>query len=186
MADESNPIADTLTYLTEEAVAGSLSYLIIGGNALIHYGVIRMTRDVDFLIPATQKEKWIKLLLGKEYELYHEAGSFLQFESKLEIMPPVDLMMVDEQTWQKLEAEKVISKTQKSYPSIFHLIAMKLHAYRQEQRASRDWDDVVQLLIEQGIDPKEGKAIEPFAGFLSEEEKIKLKKDYERSRESGG
>jgi len=44
---------------------------------------------------------------------------------------------------------------------------------------------IMQLMIEQGIDPKEGKAIEPFAGFLSEEEKIKLKKDYERSRESG-
>lgn len=54
----SNPIRDALVSLGTQAESRGLPYLLIGGNAMIHYGIIRLTRDIDFLIPETAVKQW--------------------------------------------------------------------------------------------------------------------------------
>lgn len=160
MEHSGNPVADALIRLGSEAQAAGLSHLIIGGNAVIHHGVPRFTRDVDFLIPEKDRESWHTLLLSMGYALYHAAGAFAQYEGSpgLTGIPPVDLMTVDPATWEKLhsaaETEPLTTGYLAHWPSVLHLIALKLHAWRGSFRdgKERDWSDVLELIRQSGID----------------------------------
>ena len=66
--------------------------------------------------------------------------------------PPVDLMLVNSRTFEKLSAGATVSEVdgqQIRYPSLLHLIALKLHALRHglEHRRARDLGDVVELMM---------------------------------------
>lgn len=160
MEQQGNPVADALIRLGLEAQAAGLPHLIIGGNAVIHHGVPRFTRDIDFLIPAMNREAWEALLLRAGYLRYHAAGAFAQYEAD----PghpgrvPVDLMMVDESTWEKLhdsaEQEPLASGYFARWPSPPHLIALKLHAWKGifREGKERDWSDIMGLIESCGID----------------------------------
>jgi predicted nucleotidyltransferase len=160
MNHQNNPVADALIRLGSAAQAAGLPHLIIGGNAVIHHGVPRFTRDVDFLIPIENGEAWRILLESLKWQLYHSAGAFAQYhaQSTEGCMPPVDLMMVDASTWKKLsttaETETISENYTATWPSPLHLIALKLHAWRGEFRTGRerDWSDIVGLIQHCHID----------------------------------
>lgn len=180
--DFNNPVEDALTWLLARSEEAGLSSLVIGGNALIQYGVVRMTRDLDLLIPRREREAWVRLMKGLKYRLDHEAGSFLQYESTVELMPPVDLMMVDEATWEKLSAEKQVIEGGGALPSVKHLVALKLHAITQDASRTRDREDVLALLLEKAIDPREGEMATLIQSFLSDAEWGKLITDWDESQ----
>jgi len=48
-----NPLRDALSSIALEAYEKELPCLVIGGNAAIHHGVPRFTRDIDLLIVET-------------------------------------------------------------------------------------------------------------------------------------
>ncbi len=165
MEHSSNPVADTLIRLGSAAQAAGLPHLIIGGNAVIHHGVPRFTRDVDFLIPEKDRDAWHALAEKLGYELYHSTGSFSQFESSpgLAGLPPLDLMAVDDATWNALfagsETELLAANYLARWPSPLHLIALKLHAWRGTGREEKelDWSDI-QGVIRQRHSDREDSA----------------------------
>ena len=50
---------DTLRLLAQIAQTHQLPFLLIGGNAVIRYGIPRFTRDIDLLIPDTHEKAWL-------------------------------------------------------------------------------------------------------------------------------
>lgn len=178
-----NPIRDALVSLGTKAEALELPYLLVGGNALISYGIIRFTRDVDFLIPETATREWRAFLENAGYRCFHATPAFCQFESHTANLAPVDLMLVDSSTWTKLFAKaerKPITDTYSPHhPAGIHLIAMKLKASRNPLRRSdaQDWSDVVKLIRVLAIDLKEPEIGELIIRYGGDDALTRLKKD---------
>ncbi len=68
----------------------------------------------------------------------------------------VDLMLVDDSTWAKLESagtELNYADRTFKFVSLLHLIALKLHALRTYERAiqGKDYYDILQLIRTNGI-----------------------------------
>ncbi len=140
-----------------QILSANLSCLVIGGHAVISYGVPRSTFDVDFLVRGVDRELWREFMLKLGYSVFHETQPFIQWTA-----PPdevaVDFMFVDERTWEKMwRAARSISIGGLEYHAVcpLHLIALKLHAmkYRQGILGQKDWGDVLGLIQSCHIDP---------------------------------
>lgn len=133
---------------------------------MIYYGIIRLTRDIDFLIPETTVKEWRAFLEESGYHCFHATPAFCQFESQGPNLAPVDLMIVDTATWTKLfeKAERMaITDTYSPHlPAAIHLIAMKLKAWKNPHRRedAQDWNDIVKLIRKLEIDIKEPEITE--------------------------
>jgi hypothetical protein len=164
----------TLQHLVQEAQARSLPFILVGGHAAILLGVPRFTRDIDFLITDVDRQKWKEFLEEMGYRLYHRVHAFDQFESKVRQEPPmspVDLMLVDASTWEKLSAAAVMRRMEEGFsvrvPNPLHLIAMKLQASKAPFRKpnNQDFQDVIQLILANGVDltdPEVGAIIQKY------------------------
>ena len=95
-----------------------------------------------------------------DFRFFHGTEAFVQFDSQHRKGPPVDLMFVDAQTWQRLSegarggdfaGEKVWM------PSPEFLVALKLHAANSPTRSkpATDWEDIRQIVRICGWDPEE-------------------------------
>jgi hypothetical protein len=94
-----------LAAIADEAVEARLPFLIIGGLAVNAYGHTRTTYDADFLIPRRDLPAWKALLQKFGYVVRHEQETFTQFQAPLNGMRPVDLMLVNDRTFEKLSRE---------------------------------------------------------------------------------
>jgi hypothetical protein len=135
----------------------SLPSLVIGGHAVISYGVPRSTFDFDFLVRKDDRENWRSVMVALGYKIFYESDPFQQW-SPPEGQIAVDLMLVDEATWQKLDAgarEIVLGELKFRAVSPDHLIALKLHAmkFRSGHHAEKDWQDIVGLVAACKLDP---------------------------------
>lgn len=189
---DTNQVADVLRLICREtAKVGLNDFLLIGGNAVIAYGVPRFTRDVDFVIPERESRAWRRFLEDRGFPFIHGTSAFSQFQDKEERRPRVDLMIVDESTWSSLH-EKAVSvefergvKVKLAAPQ--HLIAMKLRAVQSEHRrvGAVDWEDIVELSAREKLDPESD---DDFADlvlkFGSEDLLLQLVKDL-RNRSDG-
>lgn len=152
MDRNNNIMRDSLALLAGKSEAMGLPFMLVGGNALIHYGLPRFTRDIDFLVPETSVQAWLSFLEAEGLVCYHRTGAFLQFDGQASGMAPVDLMIVGMDTWNKLleaaRREVVADGFAIWVPSPVHLIAMKLQAYRNPNRSAReqDWSDILHLV----------------------------------------
>lgn len=82
----------------------NLPSLLIGGNAMILLGYLRNTADLDLLVPDQSRSQWLDLPRELGYRFFHGTPAFAQFEAPAAGGPPVDLMFVDDATWEKLFA----------------------------------------------------------------------------------
>jgi len=143
---------ETLSNLVEER---GLKALLIGGHAVTALGFPRATYDVDLLIPETESEKWETALISLGLKKIHESSAFLQFQAPRNWpLPPVDLMRVDAQTWDRLATDSKPAVGYLSTPSALSMIALKVHAAIQPSRAEdkeRDWSDIFGLIRAQQI-----------------------------------
>jgi hypothetical protein len=83
-------------------------------------------------------------------------NAFLQLQAP-ENLPPLDLMIVDDQTFGRIEVtanHKILDGHQIRIPDALRLIALKLHATRDPARRTTetDWQDVAGLYC--GHEPK--------------------------------
>jgi hypothetical protein len=127
-------------------------FLLIGGHAVNLRGYSRNTHDVDFLVVRSDLPVWQRKLQGSGYSVEREERNFVHFSPDgVTAIWPVDLMLVNDQTFAKLQADAepvnfagVVVGT----PSIAHLIALKLHVLRQnlEHRTIKDFTDVEELV----------------------------------------
>ncbi|MEM1157518.1 MAG: hypothetical protein AAF649_05475 [Verrucomicrobiota bacterium] len=137
--------------LAQHARAEGLKYLIVGGNAVNLHQYYRTTFDIDILIPETSLDNWRAYFAEHEnYEMSFKTHSFAGLESS-EKRIPLDLMLVDQQTFEKLSRDSIrigMGDVELPIPEAVYLIAMKPHALKNTSRADRkhDFQDIIHLI----------------------------------------
>jgi Uncharacterised nucleotidyltransferase len=149
-------------WLDETARAQGLSFLIIGGHAVNAHGFARVTQDLDLLIRAAEVEKWLAALKAVGYEVVHDGGKFLQLSDSAKGGSPLDLMLVNEQTFSQMKAASKEAQIQKFpflIPCLDHLLALKMHALKHgpSRRGYKDLVDVLSLIDANEIDVRSDK-----------------------------
>ncbi|MEI8107811.1 MAG: hypothetical protein WCI46_08340 [Verrucomicrobiota bacterium] len=137
-------LLNTIADLMQEK---NLPGLMIGGHAVTALGYPRATFDLDLLIPRHAAQAWRVALTGLRYSLFAESDNFHQYEAPADFpLPPIDLMLVDEDVFTTLEISKTATKPI-AVPSVEAMIALKLHAAKQSTRTERekDWSDIIAL-----------------------------------------
>jgi hypothetical protein len=142
---------DILEQLVSVAHKEGLSFLVIGGHAVIHHGYARTTDDLDFLIRQEDRRAWLAAVGTVGYMVLHDGGAFVQLKPPRPEEWPLDLMLVHGETFGKLLAQaepEQIETAAVLCPSLNHLFALKLHALKHghARRVLKDMDDFVQLV----------------------------------------
>jgi hypothetical protein len=119
---------------------------LIGGLALASHGVVRATRDVDFLVDADDADRLHAILLGLGYQCVHrsqDAANYLRGEEGL------DVLYAHRPTARKLLSEADERQTGFGRLRVIGaegLIAFKLQGYVNDPTRMRDLDDLRALL----------------------------------------
>ena len=147
--------------LNESAARHGLRFLVIGGHAAIEHGVQRGTEDADILVSKDDREHWQSLVEKLGYKLFHDGGTFLQFESTDPLQWDLDLMLVPAEVLARvLETAKPASLEGAALvvPSLEYLLRLKIHALKHGKglRVLKDLTDVAQLLSVNRVDPNAG------------------------------
>ncbi len=126
------------------------SLLVIGGHALAVHGVARQTVDVDCLIAAENRQALDAHLRGGGFKRLAETDNFARYNHPSELVPDIDVLFVDAATFEKLHVRGVPlqrGQTTLEVPALAHLIALKLHAIRNNPtREAGDLGDITKLL----------------------------------------
>ncbi len=139
-----------------------VSCVLIGGFAINHYKVTRQTADVDFLITKEDFDKIAGLLEKAGYKKALLQENFAQLQSNRLSLLDVDFMFVDHGTLEKILKEgerfKIVGQTF-IVPSLYHLIALKLHSIKHNPklRLTKDFPDIINLIRINKINVKEKK-----------------------------
>src|SRR6516164_4411213 len=112
-------------------------FLVIGGHAVVLHGHLRNTFDLDLLIADSALATARSALNNLGYRTYFETDAFLQLQAP-ENLPPIDLMIVDDQTFNLIEATRRNTET--------------------------DWQDIVSLLPVTNRDLEDPELISPDVG----------------------
>ncbi|MGA2241075.1 MAG: nucleotidyl transferase AbiEii/AbiGii toxin family protein [Verrucomicrobiota bacterium] len=136
--------------ISQKANEQQLPFLLIGGYAVMAHGFARSTYDLDFLIRKNQTEDWRRLLEGLGFKIHFTGPTFVQFEPPAGEKLPLDVMLVSDETFVRMQAEAKRIEADgvaTSIVSLPHLIALKCHAICQGKphRAMKDIEDLVQL-----------------------------------------
>jgi len=142
------------------AAQRKLPCLLIGAHAIVTLGYVRNTIDLDLLVSDENRPQWLDLLRELGYRFFHGVAAFAQFEPADETGVPVDLMFVDEATWQKLAKgaiETDLSGVRALVPRPEYLVALKLHAAVSPTRSKpeMDWEDIRQIVRICRLDPSD-------------------------------
>jgi hypothetical protein len=153
----------TLKAIVEAAGRSRLEFIVCGGLAVNAYQVMRKTGDIDLVIREREAVSWKERLLSLGYAVFHETGAFVQLRPASPGSWPVDLIVVDEATFDAMKAAAKpfqFGDVECLIPSFEHLIAMKLHATRcaGEDRLRQDAVDMVELSEREGLE-LEGDAL---------------------------
>jgi len=124
--------------------------LVIGGHALAAHGVARQTVDVDCLIAVENRQALDAHLRGGGFERQGETENFARYSHPSGFVPDVDVLFVDASTFDKLHVGGIPLQrgpTKLQAPALPHLIALKLHAIRNNPaREAGDLGDIARLL----------------------------------------
>ena len=125
-------------------------FLIVGGHALAAHALVRQTLDVDCLIMAEDEEMFGKHLQSAGWQLTGRSENFARYDAASPDVPSVDVLLVDRETFAKLQSESIPLRRgahEFQVPGMAQLIALKLHAIRNEpRRTARDLGDIAELL----------------------------------------
>ena len=129
----------------------NLPFLLAGGHAVITHGHTRNTFDLDLVIRQSDREEWASLARERGYMLHSEGPNFLQFDPPNAQMLPLDLMLMNEETFARLASEAVPAPASAGAArsvSLLHLLALKCHAIKHghKGRIVKDADDVIRLV----------------------------------------
>jgi len=136
--------------------------VLIGGFAINHYRVTRQTADVDFLITKEDFDKIVGFLEKAGYKKALFQENFAQLESSRLSLLDVDFMFVDKDTLNKIIKEgdkiKIVGQTF-TVPSLYHLIALKLHSIKHNSKVRffKDFPDIINLIRINEIDIQDKK-----------------------------
>jgi hypothetical protein len=139
------------------AAQRQLRFVVVGGFAVIEHGYARLTLDFDLLVQREARERWHALMSDVGYKAVQEKETFDQYAVREGIGWPVDLMLVNEATFQGIwAASKPVSiqDAPVQLVSLEHLLSLKLHALKHTHlgRFFKDFDDVVHLVAANSVD----------------------------------
>ena len=126
-----------------------IDLILIGGWALQAHGYARNTVDVDCLTAVENDAPIGEELARSGFECFEEKTSFRRFRHPLDPLMILDVMRVNATTFEKMWAGSEpfeIHGIKLRVPALGHLIALKLHASRNEHRTEKDMGDVKELL----------------------------------------
>jgi predicted nucleotidyltransferase len=128
-----------------------LEFVVIGGFAVIEHGLSRTTTDFDILVNRADKQVWHEVLTGFGYTLDQEKDTFRQYSRREGVAWPIDLMLVNEETFRLMREASIRKHVQGAevlLVSLEHLIALKLHALKHSnlRRFMKDFEDVLNLV----------------------------------------
>lgn len=127
-----------------------MPFLLIGGRGLEAHGYVRNTRDLDLLVPLDLSIRMTETLRGFGYARTAETAIFSRWISPDPSHEDLDLLYVDPDTFRKLDADAVtfvVGETEVRVPSVGGMVALKLHAMRNNPgRIPRDTLDIQALL----------------------------------------
>lgn len=123
--------------------------LVIGGHALAAHGVARQTVDVDCLVAVENRRMLDAHLRGGGFVRRSETDHFARYSHPSDFVPDVDLLFVDASTFDSLNADGIPLRrgvVTLRTPALPHLIALKLHAIRNNPgREAADLGDIARL-----------------------------------------
>jgi hypothetical protein len=156
------------------AAKANLPFIVIGGHAVNALGISRETADFDILVTRDDEAGWRGLLGALGYTVRFDGGNFLQMNPPPASTWPVDLMLVNGGTFSKLWAsatEGDLMGLKFKIPAPEHLIALKLHALRQDKphRALKDFLDVVAIIQTCSLDLESSQLRETFSRYGTDE-----------------
>ena len=136
--------------LVDLLVRSKIPLLVIGGHAVGAHGAQRDTVDLDCLVVAERREEMKAFLESRGFEETARHESFSRYRHGSLTYPLLDVMQVDARTWELMwggSQLKEIRGLPVRVHAVIHLIALKLHAIRQNpDRELQDADDIVRLL----------------------------------------
>jgi len=114
------------------------------------YGVVRQTLDVDCVAAEQGSLILARALKESGYEVCEQTPVFVRYRHDSPWLMDVDVLLVDASTYEGLLLDSRPWRAGTStwrVPSLPHLVAMKLHAIRQNPaRLGRDLADIISLL----------------------------------------
>ena len=123
--------------------------LLVGGHALHVYRYTRNTIDFDFMVAAPEYDRLHAYLQSIGFTEQGTVGQFGRFRPGPGGQPVIDIGKVDagtfERLWEAAETHDWNGAILR-VPAFLHLIALKLHASKNEHRTLRDQADVIELL----------------------------------------
>jgi len=140
----------TTDIISEGMTERGVPFLLIGGMALPAFNVVRQTIDVDLLI-ATGKECVLQeVLIAEGYTEIGRTENFVRYASLSIYHADVDVLLIDEGTFEKIMAESHSFNTGRAFfkvPCAMHMIMLKLHAMKNNKsREIKDLGDIVEIL----------------------------------------
>ena len=128
----------------------SRPFLIVGGHALAAHGVVRQTIDIDCLMAVEDQAAFEGNLTCASYRETARTENFARYAGQSPDLPEIDILFVDASTFAKLQLESIPLRRgahEFHVPNLPRLIALKLHAIRNEpRRERRDLSDIAELL----------------------------------------
>jgi len=136
--------------------------VLIGGFALGFHKFQRTTMDIDFMISEVDLKLAQETLVNVGYKPYEKGeGLFVRFKSNSEELMDLDLVLVEPETLKEIMNQGIRGKVgnlELIVPKLEHLIAMKLHAIKNNpHRELNDLLDIVSLMRNNDIDPRSNK-----------------------------
>ncbi|MBI4659630.1 MAG: hypothetical protein HY735_12390 [Verrucomicrobia bacterium] len=145
--------------LNSLARSRGLEFLVIGAHAVFHHGCPRESADLDLLVRKNARGEWLDLLASLGYRVFQEREVFLQLNASEREAWPVDLMLVNDETFAKMREAAVeveFADAKGLIPCVEHLIALKLHALKHGRihRFLKDFQDVEGIVRKNELDLK--------------------------------
>ena len=138
--------------------SASWNSLVIGGFAVTPHGYPRETADLDLLVRKSKRGHWLAALSSLVgYELRNDGEIFVQLESREASAWPIDLMLVSDETFARMESEALevsFPGAKGRVPCVEHWIALKLHALKHGRvhRYLKDFLDVEGMVRKNRLD----------------------------------
>ncbi|HEX3532073.1 MAG TPA: hypothetical protein VH988_33860 [Thermoanaerobaculia bacterium] len=150
-----------------QAVTGFLDhqgarYAVIGGVALVMYGLPRTTLDLDLVVDSAVQDQLIEWLEAQGYQTLHRSSGYSNHSHSVVALGDLDFVYVQGETAEKLFAgchkAKGPGGLDVPVPSPEHLVALKVFSLKNDpDRAFRDQEDLRFLLHLPGVDQREAR-----------------------------
>lgn len=135
-------------------------YAVIGGVALVAYGLPRTTVDLDLVVEASAQDDLIRFLESLGYRTLHRSSGYSNHHHSDPLWGSIDFVYVTGETSHKLFAATRISEgprgLQIPLPKPEHLAALKVLAMKNDPaRTFQELADIRFLLDLPGVDRRE-------------------------------